>query len=356
MRTPERRELLLYSIAFSVIVLLSILFLQSGGKKVREAALKSPTALPDSPSKGAEGVSNAVSEEPQGLLQQRQFELSISNRLQEREQLREEGRKQWQTPIEFYGRVLDHEDQPVEGARVRFSCNDLSPEGTSNYETQSDADGLFSITGIKGKVLLVDVTKNGYHTVSQGANAFFYAGRSDVFTPDMSDPVVFKLRKQGKAEPLVEIEFPGIAKVAKLKPDGTPTIINLLGQLPEAPAEGELTLSFTRKDAAKKRFDYALQLSIPGGGLIERDDHLLFDPPESGYSPTVQYFVPAEKENWRLNLNRKFYIKLPNGNFGRLEVSLYAHNGVFRIRSAVNPTGSRNLEGSRHSNNASAFQ
>ena len=342
MRTPRRRVNVILGFSFGAIIVTLSLWFFTNRKELNETSSKSSSPWGGSPSRAGSASSSDHLETSIG---KSPLELSISNRLQARTAARDQSRDQWRTPIEFYGKVLDHKDQPVEGATVMFSCNDLSVEGLSKYSRQTDSEGLFSLTGIEGKVLVVDVSKNGYRSASTEPNAFFYAGIRNVFTPDISNPVLFRLRKETKAEPLIILEHPGIAKIAKLKPDATPTTINLLGEKRE-PSQGQLTLVFTRGDTPKKgKFDYALELSIPGGGLIENDDGFLLDPPDSGYQPTLQLFVPKEKEDWGLSLRRKFYIKLPGEIFGRLDVSLYAHNGVFTIQSAVNPNGSRNLDG-----------
>lgn len=52
---------------------------------------------------------------------------------------------EWLTPIEFYGKVVDQNGQPVVGAEIDFGTNDLSPTGSSNYKGASDTNGLFSI-------------------------------------------------------------------------------------------------------------------------------------------------------------------------------------------------------------------
>jgi len=67
----------------------------------------------------------------------------------------------WQRPINFFGKVLDEQAQPIEGAQVHFVWNDISEKGSSEVNTMSDAQGMFSLTGIKGKGLSVSITKKG---------------------------------------------------------------------------------------------------------------------------------------------------------------------------------------------------
>src|SRR6266481_8469900 len=73
-------------------------------------------------------------------------------------------KSEWRTPIEFYGKVVDEGEAPVPNAQIDFSCNDVSATGTSNYRRTSDGNGLFSISRIRGKLLVVKVVKDGYYT------------------------------------------------------------------------------------------------------------------------------------------------------------------------------------------------
>jgi hypothetical protein len=43
-------------------------------------------------------------------------------------------------------------------------------------------------------------------------------------------------------------------------------------------------------------------------------------------------------------LRSKYYLLLPNGDFGRIKFYLLPYNGVFTVKSWINLDGSRNLE------------
>lgn len=339
MRTPDFRQKWLYAIAFSLTCLLLVLLRQYNPKETVEHPLPSGDI-------NARKVLSKTNFQNDVSRQLTPIERSVSNDLKRLTAARERSRDQWRSPIEFYGKVVDDKGAPVEGANILFSCNDLSREGVSSYRTKSDSGGSFSIIGIQGKLLLVGVFKDGYYTIAQSSKPFFYSDSRDIFIPDISNPVVFQLRKMGKPESLIRVVYPEGMQTAKLKPDGTPTMVNLLGARPDSVENGQLKLSFFRKENPKdRRFSYELRLTIPGGGLVETNDKFLFDAPPEGYASVVQLLVPEDSKGWRLSLERRFYIKLPNGTFGSIKVFFYAHNGVFTVRSAVNPSGSRNLEG-----------
>jgi len=86
---------------------------------------------------------------------------------------------EWKTAINFYGRVVDEGDRAVPGAHVAFSWTDLSSEGNSHSATASDGSGTFSLEGKAGRVLQVDVSKEGYYKVrNERLRSFDYAGFS----------------------------------------------------------------------------------------------------------------------------------------------------------------------------------
>jgi hypothetical protein len=162
-----------------------------------------------------------------------------------RTEARDRALDEWRTPIEFYGKVVDESENPVEGAKIAFGWTDLSVEGYSKAETVSDAAGLFNLRGKSGKHLSVEVSKDGYYISRRNTGSFYYAGQDINFTPDAASPVVFRLKKKGAAEELIATSFPGFAKIAKLPRDGTPFEIDLAQGRKAAAGSGHLKLELT---------------------------------------------------------------------------------------------------------------
>lgn len=90
-------------------------------------------------------------------------------------------------PVEFYARVLDQNDRPVEGARlsVKLTRNDEKMFETTNFfsrqmgdevlviplELFSDSNGWISLTGTNGYFLdLWSLTRDGYSSSYPGGN------------------------------------------------------------------------------------------------------------------------------------------------------------------------------------------
>ena len=162
----------------------------------------------------------------------------------------------------------------------------------------------------------------------------------------MLNPVVFHLWKKGKGESLIGGSFPPGMKIVQLHHDGTPVELDLLNGTQVPPGNGQFKLEFWRDISNRKAnvFDWKLQLSMLGGGLVPTDEEFAFQAPESGYQPSIVIDMPATNQNWIGTLRTKYYVQLPDGKYGRIDFYLLPYNGVFTISSSINPTGSRNLE------------
>jgi hypothetical protein len=253
----------------------------------------------------------------------------------------------WKQPINFYGKVVDENEQPVEGAAAHFKWTDLSANGTSEYQTVSDAAGLFAMENQKGKRLSVTVSKAGYYSAADARLASFeYANPYDgKFTPDPNRPVILHLRKKGDTELLLtrNVRFivphgetpSGFDPVrCKMSPDG-PMLFAL-----SAIATNEFQATHLR-----------LQIQIRGGGIQIAEGEFAFEAPEDGYQVTLEFGnaeVPLNQ--WPSELQCYFYFGEPR-RYGRLQFSrsvLGGRVGVDRsllvLTCWINESSSRNLE------------
>ncbi len=265
-----------------------------------------------------------------------------------RNDLIDNSRNAWRTPIEFYGQVLDETTNPVAGVQINFDCNDLSLNGTSFYQTTSDSNGMFAIKDINGKLLTVRVTKNGYYTYQPLVKIFFYAGENENFTPDANAPVIFWLRKKGQGEPLIHIAGIGLHSLRDYLLDigGKPTELSLYdGKLTSADA-CDLRVEFKAGpplDNLPSRITWNCQVTVPDGGLVETDDPFPFLAPSDGYKESDHWSL--SETNWTDEIRKQYYLRLRGGHFGRLTIRILGTTRpFFRMESFVNPSGSRNLE------------
>jgi Carboxypeptidase regulatory-like domain len=99
-------------------------------------------------------------------------------------------------PVEFYGKAVDENGDPVPGANATIRCL-VFPEHQITTNAPTDSNGLFTIGGIQAQALSVVVSKEGYAEIP-GTNEhhFAYYGVPKAFQPDPSNPIVFHLRKK----------------------------------------------------------------------------------------------------------------------------------------------------------------
>lgn len=254
----------------------------------------------------------------------------------------------WQAPIEFYGRVVDENSNVVAGASVIFQWTEIpSPDGNRTASTKSDAEGLFSLHNQRGPDLEVAVSKEGYYAPHRGQWGFHYAF-GDKISPNPQNPVVFHLHKKGTPEPLIHIAGIGLHTMRDylLAADGRPTDISLLtGQLtPEGQADLQLAFQAGPPlDNYPSRITWQCQVTIPGGGLVQTSDEFPFLAPDNGYQTSDLWNITVT--NWTEEVNQQYYVKLRNGDFGRVRIRVIGTGRpFFRMESFVNPYGSRNLE------------
>jgi len=261
-------------------------------------------------------------------------------------------------PIEFYGRVIDQNSDPVPYANVGYTAADRFNESGSNYTGQADAEGYFQIKGIQGAGLSVAVRKDGYYFVDEtidqsvpsSAATFAYGMGPDSYrrpAPTKETPAVFVLQKMGKAEPLV---YAG-TRYYKVSKDGQPLEVKLEtgGQVPVG--QGNIRFERWANDSEKNqrgRFDWRLRITVTGGGLIEREGEFQFEAPSNGYQESIEINMPTSLgDKWSYAAKQSFFVKTSDDHYARLHVTIQAgHNTTpLVVDTFLNPTpGDRNLE------------
>lgn len=260
------------------------------------------------------------------------------------------------TPIEFFGKVVDERGNPVEGASTFYIVGTLSFDGSPTLEgPRTDGSGLFSITGKRGPNLSVRVEHDGYHMTGTAKQRFEYA-RKD-YTPgneppppprESSAPAVFVLKRKGVAEPLMHHQ----RIKTKLPMNDSPVTID--ARSGRAGVGGNETISISMKSDGDKLplnefhpFDWSVTIEAPGGGILERTDAIDFEAPEDGYVPHQTINMPASlpRDAWKSDIQRDYFIKFASGNYGRIRLNISGDKGRSIAEVFLNPTpGSRNLE------------
>jgi len=274
---------------------------------------------------------------------------------------RNNGISAFDTHVRFWGKVVDQDGNSVKGATIKAIVPTLRlikfEGGYREYEiltAQSAADGTFMFDGADGFSLTIrQLSKDGYVLPSayqagtrwEGSKySYRYKSIGDmqsVFRPDSSQPVIFHLWRINKPEPVAIVD---IGKAGpKIKVGGPPTPL--------------FSISIMVTDvgtALAPQWEVTIAALEPDGGVVKADpsDVFMFTAPESGYTHSIKFRYGPEGTDEMEGEDGKpvrFYLKCKNGRWHSAEdYAFFAPNedGVVmaRVRSWLNPSGSRNLE------------
>lgn len=249
---------------------------------------------------------------------------------------------EWRTPIQFYGKVVDENGSPVPNATVDFTCNDVSSSGTSNYRRTSDNNGLFSISRIRGKLLVVHVAKVGYYTSRADNAAFCYAGENVNFVPNLARPELFHLKRIGNAEPLVYVK-----NNFRMSTNGDSVQISLRKGRVVEQGQADLRIEcWMKQSPGSRNYDWRCRITVIGGGLQEFTNEFPFEAPLRGYRTMDEVDMPISLgEKWASSIRKSYFLQLAGKDYARMNLEVVpAGDHFFEVESLLNPSGSRNLE------------
>lgn len=207
--------------------------------------------------------------------------------------------------IDFYGKVLDEQREPVDGAEIilhlkRFSA--LAPpwyEQITDISLKSDKEGNFSIINEKGRdIFIANINKKGYeHSFKYKTKMdYSYSPEMDkVFVPDPKNPVVFWMRKKGEQAFVFESNG-GPNFSFKQEESGTQRGVDIIHgleikekDLPKPTFNGDpLFCDLKAKAIFDPKTKTWTMVLTPGGseGGILFSDKLLYEAPAEGYLPS----------------------------------------------------------------------
>jgi len=255
----------------------------------------------------------------------------------------------YKAPIDFWGKVVDQDGKPIEGADAKFTIN-TEPDPYGNLPTehvQSDGDGLFSLTGKRGLSLSVWVSKDGYYSTSEksGANLnYSLKGGVNQPFPTSDNPTLFVLKKKGSPAALVHKQLQ-----LQIPKDGAPVEVNLAQGRVTGAGQGDLKIESwvapNGKDVAHT-YPWKCQVTVTGGGLQVKTGDLDFEAPTDGYQPQEEVAMAANAPQWKRDMMREYFLQVSGGRYVRM--SFWMHNGASNFVDLdyyLNPqAGDRNLE------------
>ena len=253
-------------------------------------------------------------------------------------------------PIKFYGKVIDQEGNPVEGAKVKIGAADRFWADGTDYFRESNAEGPFSIQGIKGAGIYVSAEREGYYRTEKSKGRFGYGMPSGQKPHDDPDhPAIFVLQKQGECEPLIHREIPNSTygrSWVKVPNHESVSVDLKSGNIGgNTPHRILISQSNTRPEQEDTRnpYDWNFAVKVPGGGIQLKDGIFNFEAPEDGYAETFSRAFPKEAEDWADSFIKHYFIRFADGTHARVHLDMRTDQFIIRS-SYLNPSGSRNLE------------
>jgi hypothetical protein len=256
--------------------------------------------------------------------------------------------------IEFFGQLLDQDDQPVPDARVTFSIhhNVGFSAGTKNGETKADEKGFFHISGYKGKSLSIIPEKKGYFLAATNASAFYSRLWPDAqrHIPDPMHPTIIRMWKSSGAQELLEIN-----KLLRFPGDSRVILIDLI-EGREVTNGGDLKIGVTRDQgiiSERQPGDWGISLEAVEGGIIEptADQYVMtFLAPEDNYVPTLWQTMAKDNKPWHEDIKKLIFLK---SRGGKVHAKLHLDFAInldpkgtmsLVIFGYINPHASRNWE------------
>lgn len=305
------------------------------GKRPSASESKKQTAIDASNPSGTNALLPHTEKEKQDAKKRYEEEIRI------REESVKSTKEQFRTPIIFYGKVIDENDQPVVGAEIKYSCNSidvtLTQEVHYDGKVYSDASGMFKIDGIRGIDLGFQLSHPDYYNSVKNRTLVGYARGRDPNVPETPEAAwIFRMYK--KKNPIAMVSGSGGVKVP---PNGTPGIISC-GKYGRLQAEylGNPPPTYTGKP-----FEWLVRLSVPNGGIMEAGPEFNFEAPMSGYQPFIEINMKNTQQGWVESVRKNYFISFGQ-NFSRMNIYVNSGKEAFvSIDYLINPTlGDRNLE------------
>ncbi len=250
-------------------------------------------------------------------------------------------------PMEFYGKVIDQNNDPVVDAQVFVGTRNSN--GDRNFVLTTDKQGQFNIKNEVGFLVYVDkVVKKGYeYSYKNNPSGFHFDAEKEIdrHHPDPANPVIFTMRKKEPASIVFKHDFSfGLNQKNKYEQAvdvvrGHWKDLEKMGKWDDDEQADLLVNAILSDD--KKSFSVAFKSLDKDGGILEKDE-LLYMVPEGGYEPVIKVKVPVNS-----NAKKHLYVKGRQGSmYARIDLELQAgSDGVgLKLVTWANPKGLRNVD------------
>jgi len=265
-------------------------------------------------------------------------------------------------PIEFYGKIVDQYDQPIEGVEVLAIISQWHALPGAMFgatwltnRMHTDASGHFIVHNIRGDTYDIrSITKSGYELEPGSPMGFGYGNATPMHhVPDSNNPVLFRMWRSNGGANLLGFNAKGMIpcngesvwltpqSYRFAKTDSQDAVIRITA------SRSIGIVSFTNHGD----YSWSIEIEPIGGGIQQSESVFMYEAPESGYQPQLSVTHNANDPGWLREQNIKFFFKTKRGEYGCGEffISNWENEkGIYcRIGAGLNPDGSRNLEPKR---------
>ena len=263
--------------------------------------------------------------------------------------------KDSQTDIDFYGKLVDQDDNPVGGAKIVYVIEKyglLFPT-QSKKTVRTKNDGTFTIRGGNAARLKIrDAELKGYEYRWQDNESLFeyrsFYNSELRHEPDKEHPVILHIRRR-EAECCIILTASLALEFSETQKENcigyNPFTFHTSERHPDDYKQGEWEMEFTAaNDKAASRWLLTIKINGETAGVqqSEKKSYML---PEEGYVKSIT--IPHEYTKNAFAKKHHVFIRTDSPNaYMRMDYSVQSENGRLAVHAdfAINPYGERLLE------------
>jgi hypothetical protein len=244
------------------------------------------------------------------------------------EKMKELIRNDYNTPINFWGKVIDENGTPLANAKAEITVDEHA--ANKKYTTFSDDEGMFELLGKRGARARIKVFLNGCAPTSDekigsriSARTIYYSSKAmpAYAPPTKENPQIFVLRKKN---PIANLSH-AFKKQASIGKAGDAQKIELAAAGKTIGVEVRCW-SYCPVPFTYDRYDWQAEIKIEGGKLRTITELEPVTAPIEGYQQVFQLGMPKDtKDNWLRsspNGQRDFWVQFDDGTYAKARIEV----------------------------------
>jgi len=253
--------------------------------------------------------------------------------------------KMEESPIDFYGRVVDENGRAIQGAEVDYVIRGVgtyadtpAPGSTQNGMLISDSLGSVNLLGKRGVGLTIStIKKEGYKSPPYVALSFTFNFRSSKRT-SIENPALLMVVKNGIPGAYMVYE-----KTFKVSMAGLP--FDLI--VPDADITFHVIMNSYKRPSDRRDYRWSSSISMTGGKFQQIAGEIPSLAPIDGYVEKMEFSYPSLTERWQSGVRLQGVYRTDAGKYGNFSIQVAAEDATDVSLGAgrvfFNPSGNRNI-------------